>query len=353
MSIDFLDRLEADLREAAERRGRPSPRRRRPRPGPAFKAVAVAAVLALLVVGGARLANHDGSERPAATPTPTPTSTPEPVIALFTNGPVKTAVATTGDASSLEFLVQRLADGPELRFIAPPNGRPALADPSLGAVVLYRGDDAKDFATFVARGALIERVRPLTKADEQKINFDVSRARLVIVFSDDDAPSSESQHCTSAGSVTGGVLSFCRVTRDGVSLTGLYVNGQRLAVPRMTERGHWTWAAASPDGRTILAQWSGECEVPQAFLLDADGGSPRAVAPMDAQSEALGWTTDGRAIVFLAQQPACGTEFRPGTYLVSADGTERTRVLPATGDTPPIAPSVQPRTVEEVSQAAG
>jgi hypothetical protein len=347
MSIDFLDRLEADLREAAERRGQPSPRRRRPRPGPALKALAVAAVLALLVVGGARLANDDPTERPATTPTPTPT--PPPAVALFVNGPVKTAVATTGDASSLDVLVQRLADAPDLKFILPRNGRPALADPSLGTVVLYRGDDAKDVATFVARGAGIERVRPLTDADEQKISFDVSRARLVIVFGTDlqDAQLAESQECTSGGTVSGGALSVCLVTRDGSTLSGLFVNGERLPVAQMTERGQWRWAAASPDGETILAQWSGECEVPQAFLLDADGGSPRAVAPKNAESEALGWTTDGQAIVFLPNQPACGTEWKPGMYLVSADGKQRTRVPGVIGTEPPLEPSIRPRDVGE------
>jgi hypothetical protein len=345
MSIDFLDRLEADLREAAERRGQPSARRRRPNPRPALKALAVAAVLALLVVGGARVANRDSGERPAATPTPTPT--PDKPIALFTNGPVNAAVATTGNASSLDALVQRLAGAPDLKFIAPRHSAAALADPSLGTVVLYRGDDAKDFAALVARSAGIERVRPLTQADEQKISFDVSRARLVIVFGTEleDALLQHSEDCTPGGRVNGGELSVCLVHRNNGTISGLLVNGRRLPVARMTQRGSWIWAAASPDGKTILAQWSGECEVPQAFLLDADGGSPRAIAPMDATSTALGWSTDGRAIVFLPKLPGCGSDWKPGTYLVSADGKQRTRVLKATGTTPPIEPSVTPRDI--------
>jgi hypothetical protein len=72
--------------------------------------------------------------------------------------------------------------------------------------------------------------------------------------------------------------------------------------------GHWAWAALSPNGKTILAQWSAECEVPIAFLVDIRVGSPRPItgeedwakAPV---SVALGWTTDGRAIALLAEGP--------------------------------------------------
>ena len=116
--------------------------------------------------------------------------------------------------------------------------------------------------------------------------------------------------------------------------------------------GHWDWAAGSPDGKTILALWRFECEVPAAFLIRATGGRPRSIFG-DAESVALGWTTDGRAIVFLPSQPACGSEGRPGTYLVSPDGRQRTFVGPAKPrEDPPIEPSIEPRTVEEVTAAA-
>jgi hypothetical protein len=89
--------------------------------------------------------------------------------------------------------------------------------------------------------------------------------------------------------------------------------------------GHWRWVAESPDGGTLLAQWSAECEIPVAFFVSAEGGKPRAVARDrygPATSTALGWTSDGRAIVELPSS-ACGAGAeRPGVYLVdSGTGT--------------------------------
>jgi hypothetical protein len=69
--------------------------------------------------------------------------------------------------------------------------------------------------------------------------------------------------------------------------------------------------------------------IDNALRLDADGGSPRTIAPLDATSTALGWPTAGRAIVFLPKLPGCGSEWKPGLYLVTADGKERTPVAPA------------------------
>jgi hypothetical protein len=90
--------------------------------------------------------------------------------------------------------------------------------------------------------------------------------------------------------------------------------------------GHWAWAALSPNGKTILAQWSAECEVPIAFLVDIRVGNPRPItgekdwakAPV---SVALGWTTDGRAIAFLPKGPACGNAANvSGLYLYPSPG---------------------------------
>ena len=84
--------------------------------------------------------------------------------------------------------------------------------------------------------------------------------------------------------------------------------------------GHWEDAWLSPDGRTLLAQWYAECEVPSAFFVPADGGRPRSVtgggwrrAP---ESTALGWLADGRARVRLGKS-ACGTSApEPGVYAI-------------------------------------
>lgn len=113
--------------------------------------------------------------------------------------------------------------------------------------------------------------------------------------------------------------------------------------------GHWYWAALSPDGSRFVAQWSGECEVPNAFFVSLDGGKPVSVTgerdwAKSPNTEAFGWTTDGQAIVFIPTKPACGTGiFRPGIYLVSESCS---RELIWAGKEPParLERSLRPRT---------
>jgi hypothetical protein len=63
----------------------------------------------------------------------------------------------------------------------------------------------------------------------------------------------------------------------------------------------------SPDGRTLLAQWSGACETQTAYLVLVASGKVRAVFSakvrgilMAYESTAHGWTADGRARVRLS-----------------------------------------------------
>jgi Tol biopolymer transport system component len=86
----------------------------------------------------------------------------------------------------------------------------------------------------------------------------------------------------------------------------------------MPTRGHWLWAAASPDGKTILADWTSECDVPKTYLIDARGGTPRPAT--QGGSEAFGWTTDGHAIVANRVDPGCVEGGEPGLALVTPDG---------------------------------
>ena len=41
--------------------------------------------------------------------------------------------------------------------------------------------------------------------------------------------------------------------------------------------GHWSDGFVSRDGKTLLLQWTAECEVPLAFFVQAAGGKPRLV----------------------------------------------------------------------------
>jgi hypothetical protein len=79
-------------------------------------------------------------------------------------------------------------------------------------------------------------------------------------------------------------------------------------------------ARLSPDGKTLFAQWTAECEIPVAFFIPLDTRKPRPVAPVRYETVAVAWNADGRAGVFF-NGGACGAGLeRPGLYLVSLDG---------------------------------
>jgi hypothetical protein len=85
--------------------------------------------------------------------------------------------------------------------------------------------------------------------------------------------------------------------------------------------GQWMNILVSPDRKTLLAQWGGDCEVPTAFFVPASGGEPRVVTGEKDSSKApmsigLGWQSDGRARVSVLNS-GCSNDFkRPGIYLV-------------------------------------
>lgn len=84
--------------------------------------------------------------------------------------------------------------------------------------------------------------------------------------------------------------------------------------------GFWRKLLLSPDGKTYLGQWSGECEVQETFFVPAAGGEPRPVTGRGEESVALGWAPRNRARI-LVPRAACGSQFRrPGVYLVDRSG---------------------------------
>jgi hypothetical protein len=104
-------------------------------------------------------------------------------------------------------------------------------------------------------------------------------------------------------------------------------DGEALAIgkPSGAKVGHWAKAYLSPDGKTFLAQWSAECEIPTSFFVPVRGGVPRAVTgeadwAKAPQSIADGWTEDGRAIVEISRGD-CGLASHRGIYLIAQDGT--------------------------------
>jgi hypothetical protein len=87
--------------------------------------------------------------------------------------------------------------------------------------------------------------------------------------------------------------------------------------------GFWAYALPSPDGRDLLAQWSGECEVPTAFFVV--DGVPRPVTGerrfwQSPNSRSLGWSARGEAFVFLLPNDACGNKRGPGIYAFRGPG---------------------------------
>lgn len=107
---------------------------------------------------------------------------------------------------------------------------------------------------------------------------------------------------------------------------------RRIAEPAFTNprgpAGYWVYVRVAPGGRSLLAQWSGECESPAAFLISRAndklrpvGARTRAGAP---ESVAVGWTQDGRPLVrFTAGVCAGGFPGGPGIYSLERNGTAR------------------------------
>jgi hypothetical protein len=90
----------------------------------------------------------------------------------------------------------------------------------------------------------------------------------------------------------------------------IYLRGRKVL---SRKDGYWRSVELSPDRRTLLLQWSGECESQTAYLARANGGGLR---PVGTESVALGWTRGGRAVVDLPRGACAGSGRRPGIYLL-------------------------------------
>ena len=327
---DFLDLLEDDLRGAAERRGR------RRRPVRALKAVAVVAAIAVVAVGGVQVADLLGS--------PEETAQDPPAVPQLSREDAPVAVIAAGQVGASQVIASRLT-----RWGYEVAGPSTTAPDDLGSMVLYR-PGADKLAADIGERLQIGAVRPLSPADEKRLGGGLSKSKLVVVFGFDlqDRVLQHAGECQAAG----GDLRLCSAMSEAGSVTAFYDGDGRLPIRSPRGIGHWRWAALSPDGRTILAQWSAECEVPQAYLIDRERGRLRRVGGV---STALGWTTDGRAIVFLPADGGCGGAEEPGVYLVSRDGRARMYIIPSNRREPPrrLPPSVTPRNLVAIERSAG
>src|SRR5256885_5134106 len=113
------------------------------------------------------------------------------------------------------------------------------------------------------------------------------------------------------------------------------VGGRRRAMPRPPGRnaapnvapvGHWAGLAVSPDGQTLLAQWSAECESRVAYLVSRRTGGVRLLGAPGDEAIGLGWTSAGAALVFFPRG-ACGGTFRSGPGVYAFNGRTPRRIV--------------------------
>jgi hypothetical protein len=101
--------------------------------------------------------------------------------------------------------------------------------------------------------------------------------------------------------------------------------------------GRWSWLEPSPNRAQVLGQWMeqiSECELPIAAIQRSPGTSPEPFTggslPKAPPSYALGWTSDGRAIVHVAAGPCVGPSgWHPGVYIFNAQGNARRIPMPS------------------------
>ena len=138
------------------------------------------------------------------------------------------------------------------------------------------------------------------------------------------------------------VAGRCRVGPGRYLLCGRNIlraarSGKRAVLaappPSGVKLGHWEQAFLAPDGRRLLVQWSAECEIPITFVIHSRGGPLRVVSGernwADApESIALGFASDGRAMV-LFPVAACGSGIeRAGIYAIEMRSYRRRFVFP-------------------------
>ena len=106
--------------------------------------------------------------------------------------------------------------------------------------------------------------------------------------------------------------------------------------------GHWRTAIPSPDGRLVLATWSGECESVTAFLIPTDGGQTATTIDgrgglADAvESSGVGWAPDGRAIVELGTGVCGAGAAEPGVHLLDPVDLRTEVVIPLADPQPTV-----------------
>ncbi|HEY2938746.1 MAG TPA: hypothetical protein VGJ27_02955 [Gaiellaceae bacterium] len=102
--------------------------------------------------------------------------------------------------------------------------------------------------------------------------------------------------------------------RSAVKLTGPAEVVKKDPLPA----GFWVPARLFPssDGKVLLAQWSGQCEVQSTYLISTQTGKRRAILGRAGESTALGWTKDGLAKIRVPRPVCGGTRLAAGIYAI-------------------------------------
>jgi hypothetical protein len=90
----------------------------------------------------------------------------------------------------------------------------------------------------------------------------------------------------------------------------------------------------SPDGKVLLAQWSGQCEVQSTYLVSTQTGKRRAILGQADESTALGWTGSGFAKIRIPRPICGGAHLGAGIYAIDPATLRRTllrRIKPRPG----------------------
>jgi hypothetical protein len=117
--------------------------------------------------------------------------------------------------------------------------------------------------------------------------------------------------------------------REGRFLRRVEQSDGTLVAGPLGPLGFYRTAMLSPGRRTLLVQWSGECEIQHAFFVFASGGRPRVVTgerdwTAAPDSEALGWR--GRRAVVRLPIRGEAQAGRPGVYLIDPQTLTQTRI---------------------------
>jgi hypothetical protein len=138
----------------------------------------------------------------------------------------------------------------------------------------------------------------------------------------------DGSNCIVTDAVRGATVKVCakagRHLRTHLTVTH---GGHRLRLPRHPPQlpgGNWEYGILSPNGQQLLAQWTGECEVPQPYLVNVGTGAIEPIGNVRAlqapEGYALGWTPAGVPVVDFPTA-ACGSGAKSaGVYLVSLTG---------------------------------